>query len=85
MSFRVPQLISLSVASLDFCLFNHAAEFLTIALACERRFEAPLFAWRDIESMPFDFANNIFLLDLALEATKSAFERLVVAQLNFCH
>jgi hypothetical protein len=31
------------------------------------------------------FANNVFLLHFALEATESAFERLVIAKLDFCH
>lgn len=35
--------------------------------------------------MSFDFANNVFLLNFALEATESAFERLVIAKLDFCH
>jgi len=33
----------------------------------------------------FDFANDVFLLHLTLEATESAFESLVVAKLDFCH
>jgi hypothetical protein len=31
------------------------------------------------------FANNVFLLHFTLEATESAFERLVIAKLDFCH
>ena len=34
--------------------------------------------------MTFDFSDNVFLLLFALEATESALERLVIAQLNFC-
>jgi len=66
-------------------LFNHAAIFLTITFACERRFEAALFARRNIEGVSFHFANDVFLLHFTLEATESAFERLVVAELDFCH
>jgi hypothetical protein len=64
---------------------NHAAVFLTVAFASEGRFEAALFARRDIEGVSLHFANNVFLLHFTLEATESAFERLVIAKLDFCH
>ncbi len=35
--------------------------------------------------MSLHFANNVFLLHFTLEATESAFERLVIAKLDFCH
>lgn len=69
----------------DCKLFNHSAIFLTVAFTRERRFKAALFAGRDIEGVSFHFANNIFLLHLTLKATESAFQRLIVAQLDFCH
>ena len=66
-------------------LLDHAAVFFAIAFAREGRFEAALFAGWNIEGVTFDFTNNIFLLHLTLEATESALERLIVAQLDFCH
>jgi hypothetical protein len=64
---------------------NHSAVFLAIAFAREGRFEAALFARRDIKGVSLHFANNVFLLHFTLEATESAFERLVIAKLDFCH
>jgi hypothetical protein len=64
---------------------NHSAVFLAVAFACEGRFEAALFARRNIEGVSLHFADNVFLLHFALESTESAFERLVIAKLDFCH
>jgi hypothetical protein len=49
-------------------------EFLAIALARERRFEAALLAGRDEEGVAFHFADDILLLHFAFEAAQSALE-----------
>jgi hypothetical protein len=72
-------------ADLPLSNLDRTAVFLAIAFACERRFQAALLAGRNIEGVSFDFADDVFLLHLALEATKRAFERFVVAKFDFCH
>lgn len=69
-------------------LFRHIdwpAEFFAITFARERRFQPTLFARRNIESVPFDFTNDVFLLHLAFETAQRALERLAVAEFDFCH
>jgi hypothetical protein len=66
-------------------LFNRAAVFFAIALTSQRRFQAALFSGRNIEGVPFDFANNIFLLHLAFKPAERAFQRLIIAEFYFCH
>ncbi len=62
-----------------------ATEFLAIAFAGQRRFQAALFSGRNIEGVPFDFADNVFLLHFALEPAERALKRLVIAEFDFCH
>jgi len=66
-------------------LFNRAAVFFAIALTGQRRFQAALFSGRNIEGMPFDFANNVFLLHLAFKPAERALQRLVIAEFDFSH
>jgi len=80
----VPQL---RVSSLpNQCLFSddRAAEFLAVTFAGQRRFQAALFAGRNIKGMALDFTNDVFLLYLTLEAAEGAFQRLVIAEFDFC-
>src|SRR6516225_11633003 len=48
---------------------------LTIALARQRRLNPLLLAWFQIERVPFDFFNDVFLEDFALEAPQRVIER----------
>ena len=66
-------------------LFNWAAVFFAVALTGQRRFQAALFSGRNIEGVPFDFANNVFLLHLAFKPAERALQRLVIAEFDFCH
>ena len=66
-------------------LFNRAAVFFAVALTGQRRFQAALFSGRNIEGMPFYFANNVFLLHLAFKPAERALQRLVIAEFDFCH
>lgn len=66
-------------------LFRRATVFFAIALTGQRRFQAALFSGRDIEGVPFDFADNVFLLHLAFEPAERALQRLVIAEFDFCH
>jgi hypothetical protein len=50
------------------CLFDIAGTFLAISLASERFFCAALLARLQIERVTLDFFNDVFLLNLALEA-----------------
>ena len=66
-------------------LFNRAAVFFAIALTGQRRFQTALFSGRNIEGVPFDLANDIFLLHLAFKPAERALQRLVIAEFYFCH
>jgi hypothetical protein len=68
----------------DSGLFGQATVFFAIALAGQRRFQSALFSWRNIEGVPFDFTDNVFLLYLAFEPAERAFQRLVIAEFDFC-
>ncbi|GEM_PF-5331915 len=45
-------------------------------LAGQSFLHPPLFSWLEIVGVTFDFLNDIFLLDLALETAKRIFQRL---------
>jgi hypothetical protein len=66
-------------------LFDRAAVFFAIALTGQRRFQSALFSGWNIEGVPLDFANNVFLLHLAFKPAESALQRLVIAEFDFCH
>ena len=66
-------------------LFRNATVFLAVSLAGQRRFQAALFSGWNIEGVPFDFADNVFLLHFALKPAERAFQRLVIAEFDFCH
>jgi len=68
-----------------FLLDSVTTVFLAVAFAGERRFQTALFAGRNIEGVPFDFTDNVFLLHFAFEAAERAFQRLGIAQFDFCH
>lgn len=65
-------------------LFDIAGPFLAIALAGERFLRAPPFSGLQIERVPLDFLDDIFLLHFAFEAPQRAFERFAILQMNFC-
>ncbi len=66
-------------------LFKRATVFFTITLAGQSRFQAALLSWRDIEGVPLDFADDVFLLHLAFEPAERALQRLVIADFDLCH
>jgi hypothetical protein len=53
-----------------FCkaLFDIPRALLAVTLSSESFFGAALFAWLQVKRVPFDFLNNVFLLNLSLEA-----------------
>ncbi len=65
-------------------LFDFAGALLAIALAGEGFLRAPLFAGFQVERVPFDFLNDVFLLNLALKAAEGTFERFAILQMDFC-
>ena len=65
-------------------LFNFAGALLAVALACESFFGPAFFSWFQVEGMPFDLFNDVFLLYFAFEASKSTFQRLAILQMDFC-
>jgi hypothetical protein len=58
----------------DGFLARHAAHFLPQSFARERLFDAFLFAGLEVERMFLGILNDVFLLNLAFETAKSAFE-----------
>ena len=67
-----------------FELFNFAGALLAVALAGEGFFSTAFFPWFQVERMPLDLFNDIFLLYFAFEASKSTFERLAILEMDFC-
>jgi hypothetical protein len=65
-------------------LFNFARPLFAVALAGEGFFGAAFFAWFQVERVPFDFFYDIFLLNLTLKTSQSAFERLAILKMDFC-
>ncbi len=65
-------------------LFDIAGALLAVALAGEGFLGAALFAGLQVERVTLDFLNDIFLLNLALEATKGAFQGFAILQMDFC-
>jgi hypothetical protein len=65
-------------------LFNFARPFFAVALAGESFFGAALFPWLQVEGMPLDLFNDVFLLYFPFKPSQSAFERLAILQMDFC-
>ena len=65
-------------------LFNFTGALLAVALAGESFFGTAFFSWFQVERMPFDLFNDVFLLYFAFEASKSTFQRLAILQMDFC-
>jgi len=60
------------------------SRFFPAALACQRFLHTLLFAWFQVKGVTFHFLNDVFLLNLALEAAESVFERFAFLQSDFC-
>lgn len=54
-------------------LFVNAPDFFAIALACERGFDATLFARWHVELMTFHVFDDVLLLHLAFETAERTF------------
>src|ERR1051325_5704205 len=57
-----------------------AGPLLAVALACQRRLDALLLTRLQIERVPLDVLDDVFLQDLALEAPERAIERKVLQE-----
>jgi hypothetical protein len=64
-------------------LFHFPPTLLSVPLSGESRFHSHLFARLQIERMPLDLFNDVFLLHLALEATEGVFQRFPLLQPYF--
>src|SRR3954454_5112674 len=60
------------------------SRFLSCPLACERLFHTLLLARLQVIGMTLHFFDNVFRLNLTLEATKGVLQRLALLQSNFC-
>jgi hypothetical protein len=59
------------------------ASLFTIAFAGQRLFDAESLARLQIEGVPFDFADDILLHDLSLEAAERVLDRLAFLEPDF--
>ena len=66
-------------------LFRFAPEFLAIPLARQRLLGSTFIPRLQIKGMLLDILNNVFLLDLPLEPTESALNRLALLDFHFSH
>jgi hypothetical protein len=71
------------VASPVVGLFDFPARFLPVSLAGKSRLNPFLFSRLQVERVPFDFLNDVFLLHFPLEATERVFQRLPVLESDF--
>ena len=69
----------------DLLFDDVTAEFLVVTFAGERRFQTAFLSWWNVEGVTFDFTDDVFLLHFAFEAAERAFQRLGIAQFDFCH
>ena len=60
-----------------------ARAFLAIALARQRCLDPLLLTGLQIKRVPLNLLDNVFLHDLALEASERAFERFTILHLDF--
>jgi len=65
------------------CLLNFPATFLPVSFAGKRLLCPELLARLQIERMPFDFFDDVFLLDFSLEAAKGVLQSFALLKLNF--
>jgi hypothetical protein len=63
---------------------NLPAILLPVSFAGQRLLGPELLARLQIEGMPFDLFDDVFLLNLPLEAAKGVFKRFALLKLNFC-
>ena len=61
-------------------LLNLPASLLAVAFAGQRLLDAEFLAGLQIEGVPFDFSDDVFLQNLPLEAPKRVLHRLAVLQ-----
>jgi hypothetical protein len=64
-------------------LFDFPATFLPVPFACQRLLDPQFFARLQIEGMPLDFFNDVFLLYLPLETPESVFQGFTVLESDF--
>jgi hypothetical protein len=68
---------------IDSKLFLFLTCFFAAALACQRFFNALLFARLQVERVTLHFLDNVFLLHLAFEAAQSVFEGFALLNSDF--
>lgn len=65
-------------------LFDFARAFFAVTFARQRFFRPALFTRFQVERVPLDLFDDIFLLHFAFETAQSAFQRLAFLQMHFC-
>jgi hypothetical protein len=66
-------------------LLQLASELLTVALTRQSLFGSALVPWLQIEGVLLDVLDDVFLLDLPLEATEGTLDGLALLNLDFGH
>ena len=69
--------------TLTWNLLHLATTLLSVSLASQRLLDPLLFTRLQIEGVPFDLFDNVFLLHFTLEAPKGVFQRLTLLQFHF--
>jgi hypothetical protein len=64
-------------------LFDFPATLFPVPLPCKSLLNAQLLTRLQIEGMPLYFFNDVFLLHLALKASKGVFQGFTVLESNF--
>jgi hypothetical protein len=67
---KIKKPAEVETGGLYFCeaLFDISGTLLAVTLSSESFFGAAFLAWLQVKRVPFDFLNNVFLLNLPLEA-----------------
>jgi hypothetical protein len=65
-------------------LLDLSRALLTIPFPGEGFLGPAFLAGLQVEGMPFDFLNDVFLLHFTLESPQSAFKRLAILKMDFC-
>ena len=74
---------ALAIRPAKLALFDFPATFLPVSFARQRLLDTQFFARLQIEGMPLDLFNDVFLLHLTLEASEGVFQGFTVLESYF--
>ena len=74
---------ALAIRPAKLALFDFPATFLPVPFACKRLLDTQFLARLQIEGVPLDLFDDVFLLHLALEASEGVFQGFTVLESYF--